>query len=83
MQDVQNIPNPDVDSVETDDFGSHSDVMPDTKKDDDKREGVESPSQDTPVPPDSRPQAPVEEPPEQKNLPPIDEDNEDDKPRLV
>lgn len=56
MQDVQNIPNPDVNSNEDDgDFGSHSD-FPDTD--------VEQPKEETPTPPDRLPHAAIEEPPE-------------------
>ncbi|MGI8787744.1 MAG: hypothetical protein ACR2HG_08300 [Pyrinomonadaceae bacterium] len=53
MQDVQNIPNPDVNSTERDDdFGSHS-----------SNQDVERPEEDIPVPPDREPSAPIEEPP--------------------
>lgn len=56
MQDVQNIPNPDVNSVEDDgDFGSHSD-FPNTD--------VEQPKEESPTPPDRLPRAGIEEPPE-------------------
>ena len=59
MQDVQNIPNPDVNSIEDDgDFGSHSDEDPQTPNSD-----VESPKGETPTPPDRMPSAPIEEPP--------------------
>ncbi|HXG86377.1 MAG TPA: hypothetical protein VNI84_20330 [Pyrinomonadaceae bacterium] len=55
MQDVQNIPNPDVNSIEDDgDFGSHSD-FPNTD--------VEQPKEETPPPPDRLPQPAIEEPP--------------------
>ena len=54
MQDVQNIPNPDVNSTERDDdFGSHSGFP---------NADVEQP-EDNPTPPDRQPNAPVEEPP--------------------
>lgn len=54
MQDVQNIPNPDVNSTERDDdFGSHSN---------DSNADIEQPT-DTQTPPDRQPGAPVEEPP--------------------
>ncbi|HXG84436.1 MAG TPA: hypothetical protein VNI84_10450 [Pyrinomonadaceae bacterium] len=63
MQDVQNIPNPDVNSIEDDgDFGSHSD-FPNTD--------VEQPKEETPPPPDRLPHPAIEEPPE-------DEDGNDD-----
>ncbi len=59
MQDVQNVPNPDVNStVRDDDFGSHSDVGQDYPNTD-----VEQPKSDIPVPPDREPSAPIEEPP--------------------
>lgn len=59
MQDVQNIPNPDVDSIARDnDFGSHSSVGQDYPNPD-----VEQPTKDIPVPPDREPSAPIEEPP--------------------
>jgi hypothetical protein len=65
MQDVQNIPNPDVNSTEhDDDFGSHSD-FPNTD--------VEQ-SNDLPVPPDTERAVPVEEPPE-TDRPAIEEDD--------
>lgn len=70
MQDVQNIPNPDVNSTETnDDFGSHPNVNQD----------VERPAEDIPVPPDQQPNAPVEEPPEEQDKPAIDEDQTEPK----
>lgn len=57
MQDVQNVPNPDVNStVRDDDFGSHSDVNRDTENSD-----VEQPTGDAPN--DREPSAPIEEPP--------------------
>lgn len=60
MQDVQNIPNPDVDSIAgDDDFGSHSDY-PDTD--------VEQPKEDIPVPNDREPGAPIEEPPAEDDM---------------
>lgn len=68
MQDVQNIPNPDVDSISRDDdFGSHSDVRQDYPNTD-----VEQPTDDIPVPPDREPSAPIEEPP-------VDDDMEEHK----
>ena len=69
MQDVQNIPNPDVNSTERDDdFGSHSDVHSDTPED------IERPT-DNQTPPDRQPNAPVEEPPA--------EDGEEEPRRIV
>jgi hypothetical protein len=54
MQDVQNIPNPDVNSTQRDDdFGSHSEIS-DTD--------IEQPT-DNQTPPDRKPSAPIEEPP--------------------
>jgi len=59
MQDVQNIPNPDVDSIEDDgDFGNHSD-FPDTD--------VEQPKEETPAPTDRLPHAGIEEPDDEEN----------------
>ncbi len=70
MQDVQNIPNPDVNSTETeDDFGSHSRLNQD----------VERPEEDIPAPPDSQPNVPVEEPPTTEDRPPIEEDETEPK----
>ncbi len=71
MQDVQNIPNPDVNSPETDDdFGSHSEII--------QNEDIEQPGETIPVPPDSQPAVPVEEPPETAR-PPIGEDKDEPK----
>jgi hypothetical protein len=87
MQDVQNIPLPDVNSTETnDDFGSHSDVEQELDQTDiespnhGERSGndVERENETTPLPPDSEPQAPVEEPPD-VNSPPIEEDSDEPK----
>ncbi len=77
MQDVQNIPSPDVNSVvKDDDFGSHSDVHPDSPNDTNKRnEDIERPTGDIPVPPDTEINAPVEEPPNERDKPSIDEDS--------
>jgi len=78
MQDVQNIPNPDVNSTETnDDFGSHSDVeqeldqtdIENPNNDGRKNDDIERQDETIPVPPDTEPQAPVEEPPEVQNEP--------------
>ncbi len=57
MQDVQNVPNPDVDSIiRDDDFGSHSDVNRDNENSD-----VEQPEGDDPN--DRARRTPIEEPP--------------------
>ncbi len=62
MQDVQNVPNPDVNStVRDDDFGSHSDVNRDDENSDVERS-------DIPVPPDREPGAPIEEPPADEGM---------------
>jgi hypothetical protein len=88
MQDIQNIPSPDVNSTESnDDFGSHSDVEQELDQGD-----VENPNESgrtgenierdddnsIPVPPDSEPSAPVEEPPD-VNSSPIEEDSDEPK----
>ena len=85
MQDVQNIPNPDVDSVVNDnDFGSHSEIPPDLQNErGSQNTDVENPKNDIPLPPDSQPHVPVEEPEDRQNLPPIGDDSEDKKERLV
>ena len=55
MQDVQNIPNPDVNSTEhEDDFGNHSDI---------EGENDNSDTENIPLPPNEPKPAPVEEPP--------------------
>lgn len=70
MQDVQNIPPPDVNPSERDDdFGNHSDIKQDLDNED------ENP---IPVPPDQQPVVPIKEPPD-VNKSPIDEDNEEPK----
>ena len=70
MQDVQNIPNPDVNSTETeDDFGSHSS----------QNQDIERPDEDIPVPPDGNRNAPVEEPPTEQERAPIGEDETEPK----
>lgn len=67
MQDVQNIPSPDVNSTNRDDdFGSHSDY-PNTD--------VEQPKDDIPSPDDRVQNAPIEEPPA--------EDGEEEPPRIA
>ncbi|HEY0429783.1 MAG TPA: hypothetical protein VGC76_18515 [Pyrinomonadaceae bacterium] len=84
MQDVQNIPNPDVNSTETnDDFGSHSDVEQELDQtdvenpnNDEGRSDIENPNNSIPVPPDSKPQSPVEEPPDSDDSPIREEQNE-------
>lgn len=69
MQDIQNIPNPDVNIIEDDgDFSSHSSDVQDLPDTD-----VEQPNK-LPIPPDGQHNAPVEEPPETKK-PPIGDDN--------
>ena len=77
MQDVQNIPNPDVNSVENDDdFGSHSDVHPDSRTDKDSQDfDIERPEENIPSHIDDRRQVPVEEPPSEVEKAPVDEDN--------
>jgi hypothetical protein len=88
MQDVQNIPNPDVNSTETnDDFGSHSDVEQDLDQTDienpnsegRKNDDIERQNETIPVPPDTEPSAPVEEPPETKEDSPIREEQNEPK----
>jgi hypothetical protein len=62
MQDVQNIPNPDVNStVRDDDVGSHSEVDRDSENAD-----VEQPKGDMPT--DREPGAPIEEPPAEDDM---------------
>jgi hypothetical protein len=72
MQDVQNIPNPDVNSINSeDDFGSHSDYPAIDRTD------VENPdTDDIPVPPDGEPAYPVKEPPSDVEKPPVEEDRD-------
>jgi hypothetical protein len=66
MQDIQNIPNPDVNStVRDDDFGTHPD-----------RE--ETDVENIPLPPDEQKPAPIEEPPETEK-PPVEEDQNEPK----
>lgn len=65
MQDVQNIPPPDVNSTDRDDdFGSHSAVEIDLDNED-----IEKPNESIPVPPDQQPAVPVEEPPNMDKVP--------------
>lgn len=66
MQDVQNIPNPDVNStVDEGDFGNHSDI---------EQERPDADTENIPLPPDEKKPAPIEEPPETEK-PPIGEDD--------
>jgi hypothetical protein len=68
MQDVQNIPNPDVNSTEReDDFGNHSDI--ERENESGERNSVE----DIPLPPSEPRPATVEEPPETEQ-PAIDDE---------
>lgn len=78
MQDLQNIPSPDVNSVEIEDegFGSHSDVLPDSRTDKDSQDfDIERPNEDIPLPPHTEPVSSVEEPPEVRDQPPISDGN--------
>lgn len=61
MQDIQNIPNPDVNTPDVDPLPQQDDI--------------EQPNEGIPVPPDSEPQVPVQEPPDMEKKSPIDEDN--------
>ena len=57
MQDIQNIPNPDVNSTEREDgFGNHSDIER-------ENEGQSVDIENIPLPPDKLPAVPIEEPP--------------------
>jgi hypothetical protein len=60
MQDIQNIPNPDVNSGGGDDgdFGDNSEGISDAPNTD-----VEQPKKENPTPNDRIPSAPIEEPP--------------------
>lgn len=72
MQDVQNIPNPDINSYDQieDDFNNHSDT-PDISRGDENRTNIEQP-----VPPDRQQgNHPIEEPPSTTDKAPIEEDN--------
>ncbi len=66
MQDVQNIPNPDVNSTETEDqYGNRTDI---------EGENISSENvEDIPLPPTEPKPAPVEEPPEVQDKPGIKE----------
>ena len=69
MQDIQNIPNPDVNStVRDDNFGNHSET---------ENEDIEN----IPLPNDEQKPAPIEEPPDTEK-PAIDEDRNEPK-RIV
>ncbi len=62
MQDVQNIPPPDISSPDRDnDFGSHSTIEPDLDG-----EEPTNPQDDVPLPSDREPSVPIQEPPEDK-----------------
>lgn len=66
MQDIQNIPNPDVNSTEREDeFGNHSDV----ERENESNENVE----DIPLPPTEPKPASIEEPPDVTDKGGIDE----------
>ncbi len=72
MQDIQNIPNPDVDSPDAgDDFNNHP-----------RNEDVERPEEDIPAPPDQQSNIPIEEPPSEQDKPPIGDDQTEPK-RIV
>jgi len=67
MQDIQNIPNPDVNSTEReDDFGNRSDVERENESSNDNVENI-------PLPPTEPKPAPVEEPPDVTDKGSIDE----------
>lgn len=79
MQDIQNIPNPDVNSPEAnEDFGSHEGLQPGRDSSDD----IENPRDDEaiPVPPDQQPTVPIEDPPG-TNDPPVGD--VDDSPKII
>lgn len=64
MQDIQNIPNPDVNSPETDeDYGRNP------------NSDIEQSNDSIPLPPDELPPSPIDEPTEVEPQPKIDEDN--------
>ena len=78
MQDIQNIPNPDVNTrAIEDDFGSHEGLQPDRDGED-----IENPRDDeaVPVPPDQQPTVPIEDPPG-TNEPPVGD--VDDSPEII
>ncbi|CAN5595601.1 hypothetical protein BH10ACI1_BH10ACI1_32150 [soil metagenome] len=71
MQDVQNIPNPDVNSTEREDeFGNHSDV--------EHENDSQSKSEQIPLPHDEPKPSPIEEPPNPDNVK-IDEGKDEPK----
>ena len=66
MQDMQNIPNPDVNSTEREDeFGNHSDI--------ERENESSSDTESIPLPPTEPQPAPVEEPPDDTDKASIDE----------
>ncbi len=78
MQDVQNIPIPDVNSTERDDdFGSHSDVEQNPANNDVERE-----DEAIPVPTDRQPAVPIEDPPG-TNEPPVGDDSRNEPVRIL
>lgn len=79
MQDVQNIPNPDVNSPENnEDFGSHEGLNPDRRDNDDVERSGEDEA--IPVPPEEQPPVPIEDPPG-SNEPPVGD--VDDSPKII
>lgn len=75
---MQENKNPDVNSVEdADESTSRTEVAQERINND-----IEQTDEDIPLPPDSRPSAPVEEPPE-SDKPSIDEDDEDKAKRIL
>jgi hypothetical protein len=79
MQDIQNIPNPDVNSPEAnEDLGSHEGLQPGRESNED----IERPRDDEaiPVPPDRQPTVPIEDPPG-TNDPPVGD--VDDSPKII
>ena len=63
MQDIQNIPNPDVNSTEGEDqFGNHSDI--ERENESNRSNSVE----DVPLPPDEPRPAAIEEPPDEDDV---------------
>jgi hypothetical protein len=77
MQDIQNIPNPDVNSIANDeDLDNHSDVGPNSRTDRDSQDfDIERPEEDIPSHDNDRRNVPIEEPPSETEKAPIDEDN--------
>jgi hypothetical protein len=67
MQDVQNIPNPDVNSTEReDDFGNHSDIERENESDNTDTDNI-------PLPPTEPKPSNIEEPPDDTDRAGIDE----------